>query len=54
MEEIGMNLLDFGMAGLFIIFLIYQDRGQKALLTKMTMKYESLLERMAKHLDEEK
>ena len=50
-SEFIAHLLDLGMTGIFVGYLIYQNKKMGVQLTKMTRKYEELFERVLKAVE---
>ena len=50
-SEFVAELIDLGVTGLFLGYLIFQNRKYGAQLTEMTKKYEDLFERVLKAVE---
>ena len=50
-SEFVAQLNDLGITGMFIFYLIYQNKKMGVQLTKMTKKYEELFERVLKAVE---
>tara|TARA_R100000781_G_C4045516_1_gene115541 strand:+ start:531 stop:689 length:159 start_codon:yes stop_codon:yes gene_type:complete len=50
-SEFIAHFLDLGITGMFIGYLIYQNKKMGMQLTKMTKKYEELFERVLKAVE---
>jgi len=50
-SEFIAQLIDLGITGLFIGYLIFQNKKYGAQLNAMTKKYEELLERVLKSIE---
>jgi hypothetical protein len=50
-SEFIAQLIDLGITGMFIGYLIFQNKRYGAQLTKMTAKYEELFERVLKAVE---
>ena len=50
-SEFIAHFLDLGMTGMFVGYLIYQNKKMGMQLTEMTKKYEELFERVLKAVE---
>ena len=50
-SEFIAHFLDLGMTGVFVGYLIFQNKKMGMQLTKMTKKYEDLFERVLKAVE---